>query len=194
MDATWLAKAGVPKRYLVTSWDEVTPAILQPLREYCDNIGANLRDGYGMTLLGPYGVGKTFGAVLVLDAALAAGLPRSESGGRGWDAGVGAFVLASEMSVALHAPSREDHAERIALWRRCRCLVIDDWHKMYLGPEWDRTQLQALMDVRHAECRATVLTINDTSVFEALPGVFDRLRESTNLVTIPDDEPSRRGR
>lgn len=194
MSAEILRRAGVPERYIVASWDEVTPAILGQLHEYCLDIERHLRDGYGMTLLGPYGVGKTFAAVLALDAALDACLPVTEHGGVMWDPQVAVFVLASEMSVVLHSPSQEGHGERIDLWRRARLLVIDDWHKMYLGPEWDRSQLQALMDVRHAQCRSTILTINDTSVFEALPGVLDRLRESTELVTIPDDEPSRRGR
>lgn len=200
VDNEALMAAGVPPRYHVASWDEVTSAILTQLHEYCLEIDAHIRDGYGMTFLGPYGTGKSFASVLVLDAALGA------DGRVDFYAGDGDnkrpiyepyrcyFCLASEMSVVLHRPSADGHMALIRDWTEADLLVIDDWHKMYLGADWDRSQLEALMDARHAHLRSTILTVNDLEVFKKLPGVRDRLRESGELVIVGDEVPSRRGR
>lgn len=200
IDVGALEAAGVPRRYLCASWDEVTPEILEQLHDYCENIDINIREGRGMTLLGPYGTGKSFASVLALDAALAArGKVQYWAGDDEdrrpiYEAYECAFVLASEMSVILHRPSDPGHEERIRVWRRCDLLVVDDWHKMYLGAEWDRSQLEAVMDVRHAELLATILTINDLKILKDLPGVADRLRETSELIQLAPSVQSRRGR
>lgn len=199
-DKDLLRACGVPDRYLIASWDEVNPPLLEPLHEWVGNLDQHVRDGYGMTFYGPYGVGKTFAAVLALDAVAGA------EGRVTYRMGVGEdakelyepyecyFVLASVMSEVLHRPSEKGNRERIAGWKQSDLLVVDDWHKMYLGAEWDRTQLEAVFDVRHAELRPTILTINDADVFKALPGVRDRLRECSQFVVLDEDTASRRGR
>lgn len=194
-----LLAAGVPLRYSIASWDEITPQLLDDLHHYCEDIAAHIRDGYGLTIIGPYGCGKTCAAVLALDQAMAA--PGHLTGYVGDPPNVRElrrafschFGLASEMSLVLHHPGHGDNLERIEAWKEADFLVVDDFHKFYVAP-WDLYQLEALMDARHAGRRATLLTLNDMGLFDKLPGVYDRLRESSRVVVVGDEVESRRGR
>lgn len=199
IDIKRLQQAGVPSRYLSARWESITPDIEEPISAYCERIDEHVAEGNGIALLGPYGTGKTFAAVLVLDKVLAADGYRVGTIGDGSDKRpyyepyTGAFVLASVMSVALHRPSRGDNLERIEEWANVDMLVIDDWHKFYAGGDWDRYQLEALMDRRHAEERATIITLNDMDLLGTMPGVEDRLRESMVKITVGKNVLSRRG-
>ena len=194
-----LLAAGVPLRYSIASWDEITPALLDDLHGYCEDIAAHIRDGYGLTLVGPYGCGKTMGAVLALDQAMAA--PGELTGYVGDPPHIREirrpfacrFGLASELSLVLHHPGHGDNLERIEGWKQADFLVIDDFHKFYAS-DWDLYQLEALMDARHAERRATCLTLNDLGLFDRLPGVADRLRESSMMLLMGDEVESKRDR
>lgn len=199
-DERQLERAGVPRRFRQVAWEAVTvPEIRTPLERWVANLEDYILQGYGMTFFGGYGVGKTCAAVLALDAALGAPGRVDFYVGDGEDRRAHYspyechFILATVMSDVLHRPSLPEHRELIAAWQRCDLLVVDDWHKMYLGAEWDRTQLEALFDVRHAECRATIVTINDVNVFKVLPAVRDRFRENSLFVVIDSNTPSRRG-
>ena len=205
-DKPHLIAAGVPRRYLVASMEEVTPELHEDVSQYCVSIMQHMKDGYGMVIIGPWGCGKTMAAVAILDHLLT--LP-----GRvlGWIDGpdldpvpmrhpyyepyTGAFALPLVLSNVLHRPSQGDNAERIARWTEADLLVIDDFHKLYLGAEWDRNQLENLLDVRHAEMRSTILTLNDDTVLQRpdMGGMRDRLKETAAKIILGGDVPSRRG-
>ncbi len=192
-----LRQAGVGVRHEIASWDELTPQLLEPVAEYCESIKRHICDGHGLVLVGGYGTGKTCAMALVVDAALQVVLAIGDHNGGQivpkparveWIAG-------SVLLRILHRPGARDHPERIDEFERAHLLVVDDWHKLYLT-DWNVMQLEALMDIRYAQRRATCMTLNTNRLLqrEDLAGTRDRLRETSTVVVLGEDVKSRRGR
>jgi len=203
-----LARHNVPVRYRNASWEAITPELEDDVRDYCRNIVGNLRSGHGITLVGGVGVGKTHALVLVVDAALQVqwrgdriGASRGNAHDEG-DTGVQwhttratvEWTLGPKLYSVLHHPDAPGHREKIARYEACDLLVIDDFDRLY-ATDWNVMQLEALLEVRHSELRATALSLNSTNLLKTdqLTRTLDRLTENSIVVKLGKSVESRRG-
>jgi DNA replication protein DnaC len=146
----------VPKHYRGVSFDRppvpeiarVAPDVVQEVRRYVSNVGANLDAGRGLWLMGDVGTGKTTLAMIVSRAALDAG--RS----------VAIYSLPRLLNLIRAAITTEDgmigFLERLA---EVDLLHIDD-----LGAEntteWVLEQLYSIVNTRYEDERAMIVTTN----------------------------------
>jgi hypothetical protein len=204
----WIGGCGVPRRYREATWEGVTPELREDVQTYCREIAKNLRDGHGITLVGGVGVGKTHALVLIVDAALSVKW-RTDVCLEDWqnldddgkpnviwqvrDATV-EWALGPKLYSVLHRPDAPGHREKIAKCETCDLLVIDDFDRLY-ATDWNIMQLEALMEVRHSERRATALSLNSTQVLqsEKFARTLDRLMENSTVVRLGKNLKSRRG-
>ena len=170
----------VPPKYRGVGFDrppitELDPAVVRIVREYADDLGANLAAGRGLWLTGDVGTGKTSLAMLVSKLALEAGhsvaiysLPRLLARiRRTYDADV-------------HEQSYLEFFERLT--------SVDLLHVDDLGAEkssdWVFEQLYAIVNERYESERAMVVTTNlDQAELEQQIGV----RTVSRLVEICGD-------
>jgi hypothetical protein len=198
----------VPSRYREATWEALTEELRDDVRTYCRQIVTNLRDGHGIAFIGGVGVGKTHALVLIVDAALSVlwrgdvswedhqnldedGNPRIE-----WQVNRATveWTLGPKLYSVLHRPDAPGHRERIEKYETCDLLVIDDFDRLY-ATDWNIMQLEALMEVRHSERRATALSLNSTQVLqsEKFERTLDRLTENSTVVRLGKSLKSRRG-
>ncbi|MEA3400775.1 MAG: hypothetical protein U9R79_05950 [Armatimonadota bacterium] len=191
----YLAAVGVGRRYRIASWAEITPELRDDVAAYCQNIDQHMRDGYGLTLVGGVGTGKTCALVLVADAALAVRWPYGRYGDQPvTKPATVEWMLGPVLYRILHRPDQRHHRERIAAFEAADLLIIDDFDRLY-ATEWDVMQLEALMELRHSEKRSVCLSLNSLDLLRQpeLERTLDRLRENSDIVQLADDVQSRRG-
>jgi DNA replication protein DnaC len=146
----------IPRRFRDASFelarnDGITPAVLDAVREFTDQIEERLETGKGLWLMGDVGTGKTTLAMLVSKAAAEAGrtvaiysLPR---------------LLARIRRTYDGEPGEDSYLQFFERLTSVDLLHIDD-----LGAEkrsdWVLEQLYAIVDERYQSQRSIVVTSN----------------------------------
>lgn len=160
----WLERAGVPLRFRQLLID---PALAP---DECRQWLNHCLEGAGMILSGPPGTGKTVAAVYCLRIMYRH--PRRREA----DFGGCMFVTAHNLYQAVF---NKDH-DVLRRARDVQALVIDDWGLAY-EHQWPLTEMDAILNARWAELRATILTTNthpskgEGSIKELVPRAYDRL-------------------
>lgn len=194
-----LTRAGLGRRYAVASWDEISPALLEPCRAYCEDLPRHVADGRGLVLVGGVGTGKSHAMALVADRALDHQIAWARTRTDDGDGELLTRPCAVEWVAApvlyriLHRPGDGDNPERIGEFERADMLFIDDFDRLY-AHEWQVMQFEALMEVRYSERRATCMTLNSLRVLQVpdLERTLDRLEECSVVVLLGDEVRSRR--
>jgi DNA replication protein DnaC len=137
-------------------------AVVKHVREYIDDLGANLADGRGLWLTGDVGTGKTTLAMLVSKSAI--------------EAGHSAAIYSLPRLLARIRRTYDDAAGELSyLDFFNRLTSVDLLHIDDLGAEkrsdWVLEQLYAIVDERYVTNRAMVVTTNlDVAELEAQIG------------------------
>jgi DNA replication protein DnaC len=177
----------IPAKYRGVSFDrppvtEISDAVVQPIRDFCGEIGANIENGRGLWLYGGPGTGKTTLAMVVSRTALEAGrsvaiysLPK---------------LLARIRRTYDAERGEQSYAELFERLTTVDLLHIDD-----LGAEkqteWVLEQLYALINERYESKRSLVVTTNKNEAeLEEQIGerVVSRLVEMCELVPVFGDD------
>ena len=170
---------GFGKRHFGATWDRVPASVAGKLRDYCETVPANLKEGDGLILSGQPGNGKTSCLALVGLAAW-----ETEADVR--------YVTCADLFDRLYRD--RDAADND--YRGCDLLLLDDLGRQY-NAEFGLTGFLALMDYRYREmkslCIATNLSAGD--VQEAVGGGSDgsvewslgRLREINSWYTVVEE-------
>ena len=177
----------IPAKYRGVSFDrppvtQISDAVLQPVREYCDEISANIEAGRGLWLYGGPGTGKTTLAMLVSRVALEAG--RSV-----------AIYSLPKLLARIRRTYDADAGEQSYLEFFERLTGVDLLHLDDLGAEnrteWVIEQLYALVNERYESKRALMVTTNKNEAeLEEQIGtrVVSRLVEMCELVPVFGDD------
>jgi DNA replication protein DnaC len=146
----------VPKRYRGVSFDRppvpeiarVAPDVVQSVRRYVQDVGANLDAGRGLWLMGDVGTGKTTLAMIVSKAAL--------------DAGRSVAIYSLPRLLNLIRGAIETEAGMVGFLERLA--AVDLLHIDDLGventTEWVLEQLYSIVNTRYEDERAMVVTTN----------------------------------
>lgn len=167
--------AGVPKDLRELTWDDVEdrPDVLGfgkaavELRSYSADTLRHRRDGVGVGLYGPVGVGKTLFAYLILRAAAVEGLS--------------VFIVRSSTYVDSLKPGGESLREKAAA---VDYLVLDDLGSE-LGSDFADVQIEALISARYDSNKPMLTTANlspNELAEEYDPRIFDRLKRNYKYV------------
>lgn len=156
---TFMERSGLKRRFLDMTFDRFapeqakgSPAERQALAETKALCERYAQDPQGfLTLLGPYGTGKTHLAAAITNAILA----------RGEQA---IFVVVPEMLDWLresYADTNQDYEKRIQLLRECPLLVLDDLGTERMN-EWTCEQIFKIINWRYNDKLPLVITSNAT--------------------------------
>ena len=182
-DPNLLLASGVFARYWQACFDLIeargVPAEIRvqvdEVREYADQLDANLREGVGMLLKGPVGTMKTTLAVAVLQCWLR----------RGGQARFLTMPSLVDNIFAAKAVSPDEWNQFEIRLRQTPLLVLDD-----LGAEWSSgwplTKVDAIIAERYNRRRATIITTNLGSADmrrRYTDRIIDRLRGTFQVVT-----------
>ena len=154
-------QSAIPERYRGVSFDRPpisnmaadsqTAAVVREIRDYCDNIDAELAEGNGIWLHGSAGTGKTSLAMLVSKTALEAGHTV-------------AIYSMPRLLARIRRTYDTDSSEEGYLSFFDRLTSVDLLHIDDLGAEkktdWVLEQLYAIVDRRYEERRSIVVTTN----------------------------------
>jgi DNA replication protein DnaC len=200
------AAAVVRPNWRDVAWERPPITLLAPstkaqLRRYINHFETYRREGHGLWLTGPLGVGKTCAAALVLKEIAAqhaevrrdAGR-RDSRGGRVWG-----FWNADQLLRALRASHADDSAidQHVLHLQLCeiQVLVIDDL-RAPRQTEWSKNELYGLINTRYEDRLPTMITTDvDESELRATIGdrTIDRLRERCKPIEIKRRDPSENG-
>ncbi|MEI2702546.1 MAG: ATP-binding protein [Baekduia sp.] len=145
----------IPRRYRGLSFERppittIRPQIVAAVRSYVRGLDDALSEGRGLWLFGPVGTGKTSLAMLVSEAALAAGhsvavysLPR----------------LLAEIRTTFDEDAASSYTGLLDRLTSVDLLHIDDVGAEKTSP-WVLEQLYALINSRYEEQRAVMITTN----------------------------------
>lgn len=179
-----LVACGVFARYHTASFEQIerrgVPPVLRrqvdSVREYADQLDANLRAGVGLLLRGPAGTLKTTLAVATLQRCLLSGRHA-------------VFLTAASLVDAIFAAQALPDGGRAAWEEKLRCvplLVLDD-----LGAEWSAgwtlSKLDAIIAERYNRRHSLLITTNlgtDEMKRRYPARIIDRLRETCRIITM----------
>jgi DNA replication protein DnaC len=144
--------AVIPEKYKGIGFDrfpvtEIDRQIVAATRRFCDRIDDNLDHGRGLWFMGPVGTGKTTLAMLVTQAALAAGRSAARYSLPG---------LLSQIRKTFADDSHNDLLDRL--------VAVDLLHIDDIGAEqstpWVLEELYSIINARYEEQRSVVITTN----------------------------------
>ena len=170
VNARRLQAVGFGRRYCYPTWEKVFADGREVLRAYAEDIGARIAEGRGLMILGGLGRGKTHALALL---ALAACGKHDV-----------AYILAPDLYDLLHRTDPEARA-KADYYREVDLLLLDDADRVYSGGEWAMARFDGFMEHRHANMRATCVTVNDFGTLRDQPllaRTLDRWRETMELV------------
>ena len=177
----------IPPKYRGVSFDrppvsQINDTVLQPIRDFCERIEANIDEGRGLWLYGGSGTGKTTLAMLVSRIALEAG--RSV-----------AIYSLPKLLARIRRTYDAEAGEQSYLEFFERLTGVDLLHLDDLGAEnrtdWVLEQLYALVNERYESKRSLVVTTNKNEAeLEEQIGerVVSRLVETCELVPVFGDD------
>ncbi|MBO0768090.1 MAG: ATP-binding protein [Solirubrobacterales bacterium] len=144
--------AVIPEKYRDVGFErfpvtEIEPRIVAATRRFCDRIDQNLDAGKGLWFMGPVGTGKTTLAMLVTQAALAAGRSAARYSLPG---------LLSQIRRTFDTGGHDDLFDRLAA---VDLLHIDDIGAEQTTP-WVLEELYSIINARYEERRSVVITTN----------------------------------
>jgi DNA replication protein DnaC len=173
----------IPAKYRGVSFDrppvtEINDAVVQPVRDFCEEIVANLENGRGLWLYGGAGTGKTTLAMLVSRIALEAG--RSV-----------AIYSLPKLLARIRRTYDAERGEQSYAELFDRLTTVDLLHIDDLGAEkqtdWVLEQLYALINERYESRRSLVVTTNKNAaeLDDQIGGrVVSRLVEMCEVVPV----------
>ncbi len=177
----------IPPKYRGVSFDRppvslISDAVMQPVRDFCDQIEEKIDSGRGLWLYGGPGTGKTTLAMLVSRVALEAG--RSV-----------AIYSLPKLLARIRRTYDADAGEQSYLEFFERLTGVDLLHLDDLGSEnrtdWVLEQLYALVNERYESKRSLIVTTNKNEAeLEDQIGerVVSRLVETCELVPVFGDD------
>lgn len=161
MDFGWLRKHG--------NFPKENSEAYAVVKQYVDNLEANLKSGRGLILRGPAGTGKTSIAVSILKEVLA--LKR----------GCMMISMPSLLDIMLTL-SKSDRVAFLNYEQKLRnipLLLLDDFGAEYSKSDWVHTKVESIIIGRYHDMKPVILTTNynnDQTKDHYSERVIDRLR------------------
>ena len=177
-----LEKAGIERRYRDCSFDAMTEKGIpgqvaqeyKTVKRYADNIASNVKNGYGLAMLGPVGVMKTSMAVAVIQAGLKQGIG-------------GMFITMPSLLdtiFTLKGTNKEELAMFEHRLRNVGILLLDDLGAEYTEG-WVHTKIDAIVSERYNRMKPILITSNLLpeelgKTYSAR--IFDRIKSTTTVI------------
>lgn len=161
MDFGWLRKHG--------NFPKENSEAYAVVKQYVDNLEANLKSGRGLILRGPAGTGKTSIAVSILKEVLALNL------------GCMMISMPSLLDIMLTL-SKGDRVAFLNYEQKLRnipLLLLDDFGAEYSKSEWVATKVDSIIIDRYNNMRSIILTTNYSENWTKdhySQRIYDRLR------------------
>ena len=183
-------RCGLPARYkskTIENWipkNEEQESAHKVVEAYAGNINARVKNGQGLTLLGPPGIGKTHLLAALVTGAHAAGVRAK-------------YCLWHDLVMSLRQQfsSADKKAQSTAMNGATQCpLLALDEIAQGLGTDWEHRQLFALIDHRYREGLPLIISTNATAKdLPQLVGerIADRLAEVNAPISIPGSSQRR---
>lgn len=161
MDFEWLRKYG--------SFPKENSEAYAVVKQYVDNLEANLKSGKGLILRGPAGTGKTSIAVSILKEVLAL------------NRGCMMISMPSLLDIMLTL----SNGDRVAFLnyeqklRNIPLLLLDDFGAEYSKSDWVHKKVESIIIGRYHDMKPVILTTNynnEQTKDHYSGGVIDRLR------------------
>lgn len=173
-------QSGIPKRYKDATWEHLCEinrnTTLRTAHEqigaYIKNLEIHIANGHGLILRGNTGTGKTTYAVAIAKEAINKRFSVK-------------FIAMASMVDVFQNGTKEEKTILSRLLKQVSLLVMDDLGFEY-DQDWIRAKIQALINERYNEMKATIYTTNlvaNGAIGERYGiSIMDRLQETCRVV------------
>lgn len=177
------SESGIPRRYKEVTWERLCENNQQirqielettheKIKKYIESLGKNIEQGRGLILRGNNGTGKTTYAVAIAKVAISMKYSTT-------------FIAMASMVDVFQNGNRDEKAALNCLLKRVSLLILDDLGFEY-DQDWIRAKIQALINERYNEMKATIFTTNlvaNGAIGERYGrSIMDRLQETCGIV------------